>query len=74
MKMDRECTVEKINIVMSTDENYVIPTLVTLSSILTSSKKGTCFHVYILCDRNFNYACRDMLKRSEEHTSELQSH
>lgn len=66
MKMDRECTVEKINIVMSTDENYVIPTLVTLSSILTSSKKGTCFHVYILCDRNFNYACRDMLKKLEK--------
>lgn len=39
----------ELNIVLTTDDNYIVPTMVTISSILSSANADTKFHVYILC-------------------------
>ena len=36
-----------LNIVMATDKNYIIPTMVTLASVMSSANKDTFFNIYI---------------------------
>lgn len=61
-----------INLVMTTDENYIVPTMVTLSSVLASSMKECSFHVYILCAPELSGAGREMLKKLERLNSRIE--
>ena len=62
---------KKINIVMTTDKNYIIPTMVTISSILSSSESDHLFHIYILCASDLDFKSRDMLKGMEKRDSRV---
>lgn len=55
----------KLNIVMTTDKNYIIPTMVTLSSIISSAHPGAIFNVHILCAKDLDVKSRDLLKTLE---------
>ena len=37
-----------LNIVLTTDDNYIVPTMVTISSILSAANVNTKFNIYIL--------------------------
>lgn len=56
----------KLNIVMTTDKNYIVPTMVTISSILSSANRDVLFDVYILCAKNLDQISRKRLKSLEE--------
>lgn len=43
-----------MNIVLTTDDNYIIPTMVTISSILLSANTDASFHFYILCSKGLS--------------------
>lgn len=62
----------KINLVMTTDANYAVPTMVTISSILSASKKDSCFSLSILCAPDLPQKDRDMLKKLENKDSRIQ--
>lgn len=62
---------KKINIVMTTDKNYIVPTMVTISSILSSSESDHLFHIYILCAPDLDFKSRDMLKGMEKRDSRV---
>ena len=62
----------KINLVMTTDANYAVPTMVTISSILSASKKDSCFSLSILCAPSLPQKDRDMLKKLENKDSRIQ--
>lgn len=36
-----------LNIVLTTDDNYIVPTMVTISSILSAANVNTKFNIYI---------------------------
>lgn len=61
----------RLNIVMTTDENYIVPTLVTIYSFVHSACKTTTFSIYILCARNFDYHGRDLLRTIQRVNSEV---
>ncbi len=55
-----------LNIVLTTDENYIVPTMVTISSILSSSDVDTKFNIYILCARQLSFDCREKIAAIEK--------
>lgn len=57
---------------MGIDENYVIPTKVTISSMLYSSKSGAFFEIHIFCNRELSNVGRDKLTELEEKHGQLQ--
>lgn len=57
---------KKINIVMTTDENYIIPTMVTISSILSSASNNVIFDIYILCKKELICNPKNLLGSLEE--------
>lgn len=50
-----------MNIVLTTDDNYIIPTIVTISSILSSANADEKFHIYILCAKELSRAGRKQI-------------
>lgn len=52
-------------IVMVTDENYILPTKVAVSSLLTADYSLSFFEVHILCGKGMNFGSRDQLKALE---------
>lgn len=63
---------EKINIAMTTDANYIVPTMVTVSSVLSASEKDCSFNIYILCAPDLPEKGRDMLKSLENKDRRVQ--
>ncbi len=55
-----------VNIVLTTDDNYIIPTIVTISSILSSANADEKFHIYILCAKELSRAGRKQITGIEE--------
>ena len=51
-----------LNIVMATDENYILPIMVTISSVLSSSKSNNYFRIYILCTHELSWESRERLE------------
>ncbi len=56
---------EKIIIIMVTDENYILPTKVAVFSLLTSDHSFSFFEVHILCRKGMNFDSREQLKALE---------
>ena len=56
----------KLVVVMATDENYIIPTKVAMSSILDSASKDSLYEFHILCNRKVNENIRQKLIVLEE--------
>ena len=50
-----------MNIVLTTDDNYIIPTMVTISSILLSANADALFHIYILCSKELDQSGRQRI-------------
>lgn len=44
----------ELNIVLTTDDNYIVPTMITISSILSSANVDVKFNVYILCAKELS--------------------
>lgn len=61
----------RMNIVMTTDKNYIVPTMVTLSSVLSSAKEDSFFSVYILCSHDLDYESRQRLKCLEQQSNRI---
>lgn len=55
-----------MNIVLTTDDNYIIPTIVTISSILLSANTDAAFHIYILCAKELSQSGRKMIANIEK--------
>ncbi|MCM1441750.1 MAG: hypothetical protein NC131_21445, partial [Roseburia sp.] len=55
-----------LNIVLAPDDNYIVPTMVTISSILSSSNKDSMFNVYIFCAKEFSQAGRQQIASIEK--------
>lgn len=51
----------RLNIVLTTDDNYIVPTMVTISSILSTTNVGTEFNIYILCARKLSSDGREQI-------------
>lgn len=62
---------EKMNLVMTTDKNYIVPTTVTISSILSSAERDEFFHIHILCAPGLDQGSRTMLKGLEKKDSRV---
>ncbi len=56
----------EMNIVLTTDDNYAVPTMVTISSILSSAEAGTWFHIYILCAEDLGPDVRQRIAGIQE--------
>lgn len=54
-----------LNIVLTTDDNYIVPTMVTISSILSAANVNTKFNIYILCARKLSYSGREQIASIE---------
>lgn len=52
---------DKINIAMTTDENYILPTKVTISSILDAAERKVPYRFHILCSRKLDEGSRQKL-------------
>lgn len=63
-----------LNIVMATDKNYIIPTMVTLASVMSSANKDTFFNIYILCAKNLEKESRQLLKTLEKKYNCMEIH
>lgn len=55
-----------LNIVLATDNQYIIPCMVTISSILSSAKTGTTFNFIIICPKELSHISRQKIASIEE--------
>lgn len=55
-----------LNIVLTTDDNYIVPTMVTISSILSSANADVKFNIYILCAKELSQKGRRQLNSIED--------
>ncbi len=55
----------KINIAMATDKNYIIPTKVAMSSILDAAGKDSFYEFHILCSSELDSKSREKLSALE---------
>lgn len=60
-----------IKIIMATDENYILPTKVTIWSMMNASSKEYIYHVHILCNDKLSYQARNKLGSLEERFNDL---
>ncbi len=63
---------EKIIIIMVTDENYILPTKVAVSSVLTSAHTPSLFEVHILCKKGMDFDSRNQFKALEQMYNNLE--
>lgn len=62
---------KKLNIVMTTDENYIIPTMVTISSIISSANDNVIFNIYILCKKELMNNPKNILGSLEKYNDRI---
>lgn len=62
---------KKLNIVMTTDENYIIPTMVTISSIVSSANDNVIFDIYILCKKELMNNPKNILGSLEKNNDRI---
>lgn len=60
-------------IVFSTDHNYVMPTCVTIHSLLAASKQETSYDIYVIIDPNVSETDKDLLRRQVKSDNEKAS-
>ena len=63
---------KKIVLVMTTDNNYIIPTRVTIYSILNSAKKNTFYEIHIMCDKELTIESKENILELIKYSDRLQ--
>ncbi len=63
---------KKIILVMTTDKNYIMPTRVTLYSILDSAKDDTFYEIHIMCDKELDTESKENILELLQYTDRIQ--